>query len=1643
MPSGAKARVVANLTALRLLRSLGDHPATPAQQQTLAGWSSWGAVPDVFNTAHTGYAAERGELRELLTDREWNAAARTTLNAHYTDPRLVAGIWQLLTDLGLPAGARVLEPGCGSGNFIGHAPPCTLMTGVELDPVTAQIAAKLYPSAAVRTESFADTRHLPGFDAAVGNVPFGDVVLHDSAYNRGRHSIHNHFIVKALGMTNPGGLVAVLTSRYTLDAQNPSAREDMAHLAQLVTAIRLPAGTHWRVAGTNVVTDLLVFARHTAAPDPGDRPDWVDTVTATISGVDVTLNRYLDARPDHVLGQLSVEHGQYADALTVTPPADLPAAFTHALHAAVLGADADQDRWRHPPNVAVAHVGGRPSSFAGHIRPDPNGVAHSFEQGDAAFTLPAGQADELHALLGLRDVYVALLDAEAAAAADTVATAELRGDLNDAYHAYTSHYGPLNRYTETTTTRRGEPVTRRRYPPAVTRFRSDPHAVYVRALEVFDETTQTASEASILHSRVLTARQPRRHADTPAEAIALSLDAHGDLQPATIADLLAIPAEQVRAALGDLVYDEPGTGRLIPAAEYLSGDVRDKLDAARLAAAEQPDPYQANVAALRAAVPNDLQPGEIRAALGATWIDPGDVRDFLHDTLRDRAVNVTKDAAAGWKVTGGNRNTIQATEEWGTSAAPAHKLVQNLLNQTPTRVYDEDVDGTRVENVAESTAARDKARQLGERFAAWTWEDPERSTRLADRYNRLFNNLVLRHDYLHGPMELPGLALSFTPGRHQLNAVARAIHEPCTGVFHPVGYGKTATMVMSLMEQKRLGLITKPALVVPNHMLEQAQREFLQLYPAARILAATSEDLTRDRRRTFVAQVTNGDWDTVIMTRTAFAALPVSAEELRRYLEVEIAPLREAFEAQRAAHHEESRSVKQAEKALLQLEERIKAKLDSRRDLGVTFEQTGIDYVCVDEIHDYKNLATPSRIPGAGIGGSQRATDLHQKVSYLRRVHGDRAILGATATPLSNSVSEVFVMLRYLRPDLLTAAGIGSFDEWAATFGQTITSIELAPAGDTFRETTRFARFCNVPELLTMWSAAGDVLDPGAVDLPRPQLAARADTGERTPQPVQVPASPQLAALTANLAERARTIHSAHPKDDNMLKITSEGRLAGLDLRLTPRYRHEPPRLAVATKAETAAARIHQIWADHIDRVYRDTRTGEAHPRPGALQLVFCDLGTPKSDGTFSVYAELRDQLTARGVPADQIAFTHTARNDVEKGRLFERARTGEIQVLIGSTQMMGVGTNVQARAIALHHLDCPWKPAEIEQREGRIVRQGNQNPEVTIFRYATEKSFDAYMYQTVARKAAFIDQVMHGNVGVREIDDISSSETLSYEEMQAAISGNPYLRDKQQVDSEIAQLDMLARTHRNNAHSLTWRIGDCQRQIDNLTGHTLPSLTADVAHFADTRGDRFTITIGGQHYTDRRDAAHALAARLDELSRGYPDGPHTIGRLGGLDLTGHMTRPDYTRQADIVVTVAEHGKITTYTAADRADPTPGLVIRLENAAADLPTVLTGHQARLADLTDQLARAHARQGQPFPQQDHLDRLRSRQAELGQAIAALARGGDVPDQADPLTDSAAPRIPNAQRLRDHLNRDQHDTATSTTLPAQADRPRRTR
>jgi hypothetical protein len=974
-------------------------------------------------------------------------------------------------------------------------------------------------------------------------------------------------------------------------------------------------------------------------------------------------------------------------------------------------------------------------------------------------------------------------------------------------------------------------------------------------------------------------------------------------------------------------------------------------------------------------------PGEIEARLGAAWIDASWIRDFLAEILEDATVRVEHPGGQIWTVRG-SRHTVLATSTWGTGRYPAPQLAQAVLEQRRIEVRDKIGDDTWVLNMEETLAAQEKAAELAERFSEWAWENPARAAQLADTYNRLFNDIVLR-SYDDAQLSLPGLAMSFEPRPHQVAAVARIINEPAVGLFHEVGAGKTAEMTMGAMELRRLHLARKPAIIVPNHMLEQFSREFLQLYPQAKVLVTQREDLQADRRRQFVARCATGDWDAVIMSRSAFERIPMSAEAQHAYLDAELDRMRDFIQASKKG---DGLTVKRLEGALLRAEERLKAKLDSVKDPGITFEATGIDYLFVDEAHGYKNLRTPSNIPDAAIDGSMRAADLDMKISYLRRRNGARVVTFATATPIANSITEAWVMQHYLRPDLLEAAGISDFDSWAATFGQTVTQIEMAPeGGNSFRQKTRFAKFTNVPEMLRRWHVSADIKTGEDLKLPVPALAQRPADGQRAPETVITQPSDVQLDIMASLGERADAIRNRQvlPEEDNMLKVCTDGRKAALDLRLLGMPMTGPG------KIEAAADRITELWRAHRDDTY-PMPGGQDAPIGGSLQLVFCDIGTPSDD--WNVYDELRDELTARGLPREAVRFVHDAKSDRDKGELFAACRAGTVAVLIGSTEKMGVGTNVQFRAIALHHLDCPWRPADVAQREGRILRQGNHNTEVQILRYVTERSFDGYMWQTVERKARFIAQVMRGRLDVREIEDIGDA-ALSYNEVKALATGNPLLMEKAEADAELTRLERAERAHHRNQEALQHKVAQAEQRIAFLA-ELIDDIGVAIGRRTDTRGDAFTMTMDGIAFTKRTNAGQhiqQLVARLEQdlFRTSHRRLEERLGELGAFPVTGTVERVLGSMNVILALDGAP-GTEVRMTPAEVRGVDPGkLIIRLENRLSGLESLSSRSQSEIGQLTAESAHARDDIAKPFPQAAQLAAARDRVASLEQKLRETA------------------------------------------------------
>lgn len=1564
-------------------------------------------MPQLFDK--DDWAAERAQLREVLSEREYAAASRTTTNAYYTDAALVKEIWSAVERLGF-TGGEVLEPGSGAGTFIGFAPETARMTGVELDPLTASISRGLYPHATIRSESFADTPvKANSFGLAVGNVPFSKNALYDKTHNPdSRHSMHNHFILKSLAAVKPGGYVAVLTSSFTMDAANPTSRREMSAMADLVGAVRLPTGAHRRAAGTEALTDLLLLRKR----EPGREPmntEWERVTPAIVGDRNIKINAYFDMNPQNVLGQVVVGNGMYGEE-TVSVKADdlsaVPRLLADRLNIIITDA-LDRDlghtpEERTPGKTAAALLPASGPEWDGTINAQPDGSFTIVRAGEAEeLAVPKAHAVELRELLALRDGARSLLEMEASDSEDTPELDALRSELAARYAAFVQKHGPVNRYTESVRTDKetGEDIVTRRLSPAFRLLSSrDPFGSLPGALENFNDETQTATPAVLLQHRQVVARKPAMGAENVDEALAITLDTYGSPDLEQIADLLGVTEDEARDQLGTLVFDDPKTGRLVTAPEYLSGNVRTKLDAARAAAAED-ERWNVNVRALEEVQPPKVGMEDVEARLGAVWISPEEHQRFVQDILADPNASVTSVGGGIWRVKA-NRATVRSTNEWGTGRRPAPDLLQSILEQKSIQVEDKNEDGKLVANLEETEAAQEKAEALQEGFAEWVWEDPERASRLIEEYNRRFNSLALR-DYTKegGRLTLPSLAKTFTPHPHQRTAVARIISEPAVGLFHEVGAGKTAEMVMGAMELKRLGMAAKPMVVVPNHMLEQFTREWLELYPQARLLSAGSDDIKTksgdlSARRQFVARAAANDWDGIIMTQQAFKSIGVKAETIEAYQESIIVDVRQTI-VNAQAEGEDRTTVKKLETKLQAEEERMKRLMDTAPDPGLTFEDTGVDYLFVDEAHDYKNLRTVTNIKGAEITGSMRATDMHLKLEYLRRVHGERVVTMATGTPIANSITEAHVMQRYLRPDLLQSAGVENFDVWGATFGETVTAIEM-DAGGRLKNKPRFAKFKNVPEMLRSFHVFADVKLSEDLNLKTPDLAPRPGDGERQPELVLIPQPPELAEYMKGLADRLDSLSGwAEKGADNALNVYNDGRKAALDLRMVG---IEPES---GTKIDQVVSKTLKVWEENRDNEYETSfRSGVTSGNRGALQIIFCDLSTPSKntgpDGkpVWTAYQQIKDQLIAGGIQAEQIRFIQDAPKPDQKAQLFAQCRSGEVAVLIGSTAMMGTGTNVQLRAKAIHHVTCPWRPADLTQRDGRIIRQGNANPEVHNFQYATVGSYDSAAWDGIQRKATMIQQVLRGRLDIREIEDVGDL-ALNAAQIKAATSGNPLVMEKIEADAARTKLERLKRAHDKGQSALAWTRAAAESSVAKAESK-LPAVQAALPRITPTAGDAFAATIDGKSYTKRPEAVAALSewvrTHTPEYGNFYRQKQDygTAVTLGGHELQVRNAADDSRLGAyqDLAITIKDvPAPPLVFTRMELLEGSAGIITRMENKVSGLPEYEAQLRQTIAEKQAVLSDVESQAGKPFKYEDKLVHARTKCAELNEKLKA--------------------------------------------------------
>jgi N12 class adenine-specific DNA methylase len=1318
----------------------------------------------------------------------------------------------------------------GVGHFFGLMPESMQggrRTGVELDSITARIARKLYPDSTIFAKGFEDTP-LPDnyFDVILGNVPFGDYGVHDPTMKpQLTRTIHDYFFAKSLEKVRPGGLMALITSRYTMDKQRDTTREHLAERADLLGAIRLPNTAFKGNAGTEVTADILFLRRRSNGGEQGGR-GWralglIDTAEGPIE-----VNEYYARHPEMMLGVMKLEGSMYRGAEPTLAGELTPDLLTRSVECLPEGVYTPRDDARGPPLVVLDSetlTGIKDGAFAERDGAIVVRNGNAFEPAGLSISAAA----RVRGMMAVRDA-VRLVFRTQLEDAPEERIAEARKLLNSIYDSFVARFGALSNRENSRT------------------FASDPDHPLLLSLEIYDADTRQARKSAIFERRTLQQHRPAEHVETAAEALAISLNETGRIYWPLMEKLTGRSVTHLQRELDSLIYRNP-EGEWETADRYLSGDVRVKLKTAEAAAGLDPS-YHRNVEALKEVQPVDLLPGDISARLGSSWIPASDVRRFVIELLdvSPSAVTVSHSGAiATWALTLDSyaKANVSNTTVWGTPRAVGSDLIDDALNgRTPT-IYDQIDKDTRVLNQQETIAAREAQQKIKDRFSEWIWQDEERAQRLSRLYNDRFNNVRLRtYDGSH--LTFPGLNRSLLRrsdlDKHQKDAVWRALQNDTTLLAHCVGAGKTAVITVTAMEMKRLGLASKPMIVVPNHLVEQWGAAFLALYPHANILVAGRDAFAGGERQKAMSRIATGTYDAVIVSHSSFEKLPVSDETFGRFVGRQIKQLEEAIYEARAEKGDNRRIVKELEKAKKRLDTKLKDRANrENKDDAVTFEQTGIDTVFVDESDLYKNLGFTSkmtRIAGLPNTESNRALDMYMKTRYLAERNG--GIVFATGTPISNTMAEMYTLQRYLAPETLRAAGVEHFDAWAANFGEPVTSLELAPDGSGYRMHTRFARFVNLPELLSMFRSFADVQTADMLHLPRPGIE-----GGR-PHITAAPRSPELAEYVGKLVERAQKLRTSKvdPSIDNMLKITGDGRKAALDMRLVHPFAQPGD-----TKISRAVENIHKAWAAGKER--------------RLTQLVFCDLSTPNSD-RFNVYDELREQLIAKGIPTKEIAYIHDTETDSQKKDLFDAVNAGRVRILLGSTEKMGAGTNVQKRLVALHHLDAPWRPRDIEQREGRILRQGNENAEVQIHRYVTEGSFDAYMWQVLETKARFINQVMNGSVTVRQAEDLEGG-ALTYAEIKAIASGNPAVMEKVKVDTEIRKLDQLRASHINRQHNIRWQVKSLPEQIERARKYHA-AVTADIATRDASAEEDFRMTVGNVVNTGkgaREEAGNALAA--------------------------------------------------------------------------------------------------------------------------------------------------------------------------------------
>lgn len=1555
---GAKTKFKANIEAIRLLQTLDaeQRQATAEEQEVLSRYVGWGGIPQAFDEKNADWAKEYAELKSLLPADEYSEARASTLNAFYTSPTVIKAMYEALSNMGLSKG-NVLEPSCGVGNFMGLVPESMeniKMYGVELDSVSGSIAQQLYQKNKIAVQGF-ETMQFPDsfFDCVVGNVPFGNYKVPDKRYDRHNFLIHDYFIAKSLDLVRPGGVVAVVTSSGTMDKKDSSVREYLANRADLVGAIRLPNNAFQRNANTSVVADILFLQKRDRAAV--ERAEWVDLGT-TPEGY--PINQYFAQHPEMVLGEITTESTQYGKQETTVKPiegADLAQQLKAAvenIHAEITEPEITDDELDQNTEPLPADLNVKNFSYTnvdGQVYYRENSYMNKVD-------LPAVTAERVLGMIALRETTQKLLDCQLHDGTDAEVEL-LQGKLKDQYKRFTAQYGLIN----STANKRA--------------FRQDSSYCLLASLEILDEDKNLKRLADIFTKRTIRKPEPVTSVDTPSEALALSIGEKAKVDVPFMAELCGKTEQEVTEELAGVIFRNPVTQAWVTADEYLSGNVREKLATAETFAANHPE-YQVNVEYLKRVQPKDLNASEIEVRLGANWIKAEYITDFMEQVFKTpsyyigSSIKATYSEISGaWNISGKSldRSNPRVTNTYGTMRVNGYRLLEDALNLRDTKIYDtvyEDGKERRVLNKKETMLAQQAQEAIRDAFKQWIFKDLDRREELCKVYNERFNAIRPR-EYDGSHIKFVGMTPEISLMPHQKNAVAHILYGNNTLLAHCVGAGKTFQMIAAGMESRRLGLAQKNLYVVPNHLTEQWGADFLRLYPNANVLVATKKDFEPSNRKKFCSRIATGDYDAIIIGHSQFERIPLSPERQKSMIERQIQDITFAIAEAKAEDDGKSFTVKQMEKTKKTLQAKLQKLNDqSRKDDVVTFEQLGVDRLFVDESHFYKNmfLYTKMRnIAGIAQTDAQKSSDMFAKCQYLDEITGGKGVTFATGTPVSNSMVELYTIMRYLQYDTLQKLHLGHFDSWAASFGETVTAIELSPEGTGYRAKTRFARFFNLPELISLFKESADVQTADMLNLPVPEAEYINE--------VLKPSETQQE-MVSSFADRAEQVRNGNvnPKIDNMLKITNDGRKLALDQRLINDLLPDEPESKVNLCVENA----YQVW--------------EESTPDKSTQLIFCDLSTPKTDGTFNVYDDVREKLVAKGIPREEIAFIHEANTETKKAELFAKVRSGQVRILLGSTPKLGAGTNIQDRLIALHHLDCPWKPSDLEQQEGRILRQGNRNQKVKIFRYVTENTFDSYMWQILENKQKFISQIMTSKSPVRACDDVDDT-ALTYAEIKALATGNPYIKEKMNLDIQVSKLKLMRANHTSQIYSLESDIARRYPAEITAAKERIAGLKADLAvakPLLEQDKEKFSITVEDRVYADRKEAGSAILAACAAMKIAKTEGQ--IADLGGFAISSRFDAFAQTFKLTIK-------RQSSYTIELGSDPA-GNIQRILNALASIEKTLPQVERRMETLQQQLAEAKEEVQRPFPQEAELNEKSARLAELNALLDMDEKGDDA-------------------------------------------------